>query len=75
MGHAGDVQDNLNQKSGINITKQLPKINQERINNLVEKITEYDNFEDAKWLLDEPVVNFIQSIVDDVVKENVEFQY
>ncbi len=42
---------------------------------MVEKITEYDNFEDAKWLLDEPVVNFIQSIVDDVVKENVEFQY
>lgn len=75
VGYAGDVQDVLNRKAGINISKQIPKINQERIDNLVEKISEYDSFEDAKWLLDEPVVNFTQSIVDDVVKENVEFQY
>lgn len=75
VGYAGDVQAVLNRKAGINIAKQIPKINQERIDNLVEKISEYDNFEDAKWLLDEPVVNFTQSIVDDVVKENVEFQY
>lgn len=75
VGYAGDVQAVLNRKAGINIAKQIPKINQERIDNLVEKISEYDNFEDAKWLLDEPVVNFTQSIVDGVVKENVEFQY
>lgn len=75
VGYAGDVQDILNKKAGINIVKQIPKINQEKIDNLIDKISEYDNFEDAKWLIDEPIVNFTQSVVDDVIKDNVEFQY
>lgn len=75
VGYAGDVQDILNKKAGINIAKQIPKINQEKIDNLIDKISEYDNFEDAKWLIDEPIVNFTQSVVDDVIKDNVEFQY
>lgn len=75
VGYAGDVQDILNKKAGINISKQIPKINQEKIDNLIDKISEYDNFEDAKWLIDEPIVNFTQSVVDDVIKDNVEFQY
>lgn len=75
VNYAGDVQDVLNKKAGINIIKQIPEINQEKIDNLIDKISEYDNFEDAKWLIDEPIVNFTQSVVDDVIKENVEFQY
>lgn len=75
VGYAGDVQDVLNKKAGINIAKQIPEINQEKIDNLIDKISEYDNFEDAKWLIDEPIVNFTQSVVDDFIKENVEFQY
>lgn len=58
---------------GMSIRPQRLLINQDRINNLIDKICEYENFEDAKWLLDEPVVNFSQSVVDDTIKTNADF--
>ena len=35
----------------------------------------YDSFEQASWLLDEPIVHDSLSIVDDTLQENAEFQY
>ncbi|MDD6880841.1 MAG: hypothetical protein PUE18_04630 [Firmicutes bacterium] len=31
--------------------------------------------DEGLWILDEPVINFTQSIVDDAIKANAEFQY
>ncbi len=35
----------------------------------------YESFEQASWLLDEPIVHDSLSIVDDTLKENADFQY
>lgn len=73
--YSKDVQEVLNNKSNISIKAVAPKINQDRIDKLVEKISDYEDFEQAKWLLDEPIINFTQAIVDNTIKANADFQY
>lgn len=73
--YSTNVQDLLNKESNISLKAIKPKLNQDRIDGIVNKISEYDDFEKGKWLLDEPIKNFTQSIVDDTIKSNTEFQY
>lgn len=73
--YARDVQEVLNKKAKISLKAVKPEINQERIDNLVDKICEYEDFEKSKWLLGEPIINFTQSVVDDTIKTNADFQY
>lgn len=73
--YSKEVQEVLNKTSNISLKAIKPEINQDRIDGIVEKISEYDDFEKGKWLLDEPIKNFTQSIVDDTIKTNAEFQY
>lgn len=70
-----EVQNVLNQKANLSIKAIDPEINQDRIDKLIEKISDYDDFEQAKWLLDEPVINYTQAIVDDLIQSNADFQY
>ena len=73
--YSRDVQEVLNNKSNISLKAIKPKLNQDRIDGIVNKISEYDDFKEGKWLLDEPIKNFTQSIVDDTIKTNANFQY
>lgn len=72
-GFGVDVQTELNHAAGMKIKGQAPKINQDRVDGLINKISDAPIFDDVKWLLNEPIVNFSQSIVDTMIKENVEF--
>lgn len=72
-GYAIDVQTELNHAAGLKLKGQKPKINQSRIDGIVERLST-EEFEKVKWILDEPIKNFSQSIVDDVAKSNIEFQ-
>lgn len=72
---AVDVQSKLNEMAGINIKGTASELNQDRIDGIVNKMSESNNFEDVAWLLDEPIKNFCQSIVDDTVKKNIEFHH
>ncbi|MDO5015278.1 MAG: hypothetical protein Q4E28_04935 [Clostridia bacterium] len=69
------VQEILNKESKIRIRAVKPELNQDRINGIVNKISEYDDFKKGKWLLKEPVINFTQAVVDDTIKVNADFQY
>ncbi len=69
------VQESLNKQAQISIEAQKADLNQDRIDKLVDKISKYDSFEKGKWLLDEPIKNFTQSIVDDTIKKNADFHY
>ncbi|MDT2848770.1 hypothetical protein P7H60_06315 [Vagococcus carniphilus] len=69
-----DLQTELNHSVGLKIKGQSAEINQDRIVGLINKISDSDDFNDVKWLLKEPIINFSQSVVDDAIKENVEFQ-
>lgn len=74
VGFTDDVQRQLNKKAGIGLKVQTPVFNEDRVAGLVNRIDSEANFDDVAWMLKEPVVNFTQSVVDDAVKANVEFQ-
>lgn len=74
-GYASDVQKNLNSEAKIGLTTQVPELNQDRIDGLVNRLASEESFDDVKWLLDDPIVNFSQSIVDDSIRKNVEFHH
>lgn len=70
--YSKEVQSILNKKANISIKAQKADLNQDRIDKLVDKITKYDSFEDGKWLLIEPIINFSQAVVDETIRKNAE---
>lgn len=72
--YSTDVQQLLNRQSDIGLKAMKPPINKDRIDGIVKKIAEKE-FNDTKWLLEEPIINFTQSVVDDTIKHNTELQY
>lgn len=73
--YAEQVQKNLNSEAKIGLAAQVPELNQDRIDGLVNRLASEESFDDVKWLLDDPIVNFSQSIVDDWIRKNVEFHH
>lgn len=68
------VQGRLNQKAGLGIKAIKPELNDDRIRGIVNKVSEAEHFSDVSWVLGEPMRTFSQSIVDDSIKANVDFQ-
>lgn len=73
--YSKEVQSILNKQANISIKAQKADLNQDRIDKLVDKITRYDSYEDGKWLLKEPIINFSQSVVDETIKKNANIHY
>lgn len=69
------IQDILNEQANLHIQAQRPELNRDRIEGIVNRLSNEDDFDLVKWLLDDPIVNFTQSIVDDSIKTNAEFHY
>lgn len=67
------VQQILNEQANIALKVQTPELNQDRIDGIVNRLDSEDKFEDVKWLLGEPIVNFTQSIIDDSIQVNADF--
>jgi hypothetical protein len=73
-GYVADVQTELNRVAGLRLKGQKPELNQSRIDGIIERLSNEEDFEKIKWVLDEPIINFSQAIVDDTVKANIDFQ-
>lgn len=73
--YSTEVQTLLNNQAGLKIKGLSPELNQDRIDGIVERLSKETDFEQIKWILNEPIINFSQAIVDDTVKSNVDFQY
>lgn len=67
------VQQSLNEAAKIGIKPVTPELNQDRIEGIVNRVVNAEHFDDVAWILDEPIVNFSQSIVDDSIRRNAEF--
>ena len=67
------VQTLLNKGAGIVLKARLPELNQDRIDGIINRLADAENFEDVQWLTGEPITNFCQSVVDDAVKTNMDF--
>ncbi len=70
-----DVQEILNQDAAIGIKAVTPELNQDRIDGIVDIVSGKDDFDKIKYMLKEPLVNFGQSIVDEAVRSNADFQF
>lgn len=73
--YSQEVQTTLNKEAKIGIKGIKPDLNQDRVDGIIERVSSEDYFDDVKWILDEPVKNFTQSVVDDAVKANADFQF
>lgn len=69
------VQKNLNSEAKIGLAVQVPELNQDRIDGLVNRLASEESFDDVKWLLVDPIIIFSQSIVDDSIRKNAEFHH
>lgn len=67
------AQESLNRAAGLHLKAVRPKLNEDRLEGLIDKISTAENFDDVSWLLDEPVINFSRAVVDDTIRENVDF--
>ena len=68
------VQESINEAAHIGIKAQTAELNSNRIEGLVDRVSE-DDFEKTQWVLMAPVDNFCRSTVDDHVKANADFHY
>jgi len=73
--YAAKTQKALNTKAKIGLKVVKPVLNQDRIDGIVNRASSEDRFDNVKWILDEPIVNFSQSIVDDSIRENADIHY
>lgn len=68
------IQKGLNTKAGLGLNAVKPELNQDRIDGLINRVSS-EPFKNVSWLLDDPVINFSQSIVDDTIRKNADFYY
>lgn len=68
------VQESLNRKAGIGLKAKTVAVNENRIQGIVDKVSNAESFKVVAWVLDEPVKNFSMNIVDESVRKNVSFQ-
>lgn len=71
---SAQIQKILNDNAGIGINAIQPDMNMDRVEGIVNRVSDAENYDDVSWILQEPIINFSQSIVDAFVKENSEFQ-
>lgn len=64
------IQKNMNLADGVMLGVQTPALDTDRISGFVEKVASYQTFDEARWVLGEPIVNYSQAIVDQAVRDN-----
>ncbi len=69
------VQQSLNDEAGLGLKAQPPRLNRSRVEGLIKKFAGYEKSKDGLWLLGAPIVTFSQSVADDTLKKNADFQY
>lgn len=68
------VQTALNQKANIGLKPQTVAVSENRIDGIIDRVSNEENFDDIAWILDEPIKNFSMNVVDEILKANVNFQ-
>lgn len=67
------VQKGLNTKAGLGLNAIKPDIDNSRVDGFIDRVADADSFDSIKWILEEPVRNFAQNIVDETVRQNANF--
>lgn len=72
--YAASVQNIVNQGIGIGIKAQKAELNQDRIDGIIDIVSGKRVYDDIKYMMKEPIVNYSQAVVDSTLQKNVEFQ-
>lgn len=72
---SAEIQELLNRQAELGLRGIEAPLNQHRIKSIIERVVAEEVFDDVEWMLAEPIVNFTQSVVDDTIQANAEFQY
>ena len=67
------VQRQKNRRAGVNIRAITPAQNTNTIDNLCGLASDYEDFEDGRWVLDKPVQTTAENLVDRFVRANAFF--
>ena len=67
------VQEALNKNAGLGIQAQVAPLNTDRIDGLVNKVSNAADFNEVAWVLNEPISTYSMSVVDESLKANVNF--
>lgn len=71
-----EMQKQLNKQNKISIKPQIPPKNQDRIDGIIDYVSNKDRYDDAvREYLEAHVTNYSLSVVDDSVRENAKFHY
>lgn len=73
-GKCEAVQTALNETAGLNIKAQLPEFSEERVKGLKEYASRADLYDNVKASVENALVTYSQSVVDDSVKKNADFK-
>lgn len=68
------AQQALNTAAGIGIKAQAAPLDASRVEGILNAVSSAEQYEDATWLLAEPVRTFSRAVVDETLRRNVEFQ-
>lgn len=68
------VQDALNRAVGLNLKAQSVPFDKDKAKGIMNKVCAADTYDDVAWVLDSPIKNFSQAVVDETIRANVEFQ-
>lgn len=68
------VQKELNEGAGLGLNPVVPEVDQNRIQGLIDRIAETEDYDSISWILWEPVRNFSQNVVDEFARLNFEYQ-
>lgn len=69
-----EIQEELNRQAGLGINVSVPKVRQNKIKGIVDRVSSEEHFDDVAWILEEPVINFTHNAVNDLLEENANFQ-
>ena len=69
-GASAQVQKNMNNAAGIGLEALEPDLDTNRIDGLVNKVASYGTYDEARWVMHEPVINYHQAIVDQAIRKN-----
>lgn len=66
------IQQNMNAVNGINVSAMASDLDTNRIEGFITKVSSYDTYAAARWVLGEPIVNYSQSTVDYTIRKNMD---
>lgn len=67
------VQEQINKSLGLGLKGVKPDFNDDYLKMIIEKVSQIEGVDSIIAYLDEPIINFTQTLVDDLLHENMDF--